>query len=117
MITNRGKNRSLYLKLMSSRRWVDLRNNKIRAQPLCERCLLNNRTTLAQEVHHKEPVEGAATDVQAIRLAYDYSNLMSVCRKCHYELHKEMRRHSRVVGGLRPSTQRFINTFLKQNDE
>lgn len=117
MITNRGKNRNLYLKLMSNQRWIELRNRKIKEQPLCERCLINDRITLAQEVHHKEPVEGATTDIQAVRLAYDYSNLMSVCRKCHYEIHKEMRRDTRATDGLRPSTQRFINTFLKKNDE
>jgi 5-methylcytosine-specific restriction enzyme A len=48
--------------------------------PLCERCLEQGRTIVAVDVHHKVKVSDDRD------LAMEWSNLMSVCRKCHWVL-------------------------------
>jgi 5-methylcytosine-specific restriction endonuclease McrA len=45
--------------------------------PLCERCLQHGRTTPAKDVHHRVKVSEDSS------LALEWSNLMSVCRRCH----------------------------------
>lgn len=79
--------RELYLDLIMSRRWRSLRNRKITDEPLCEVCKSEGRITLAQEVHHIFPIEQARTPKEAKERAFDYDNLMSVCRVCHKLLH------------------------------
>ena len=41
------------------------------------------------------PVDSARTEEEAERLAYGTSNLMSLCHKCHSDLHKAERSHSK----------------------
>ena len=83
-----------YRKLINSTRWIKLRNEKMHNDPFCERCRERGRFVTATEVHHKVPVESVTDFLKMSFLAYDYSNLMSVCRKCHKELHSE--RHARA---------------------
>lgn len=59
--------------------WRKIRNEYITANPLCERCLKENRYTSARIVHHILPVSQGGTD--------DYNNLMSVCHSCHEVIH------------------------------
>lgn len=62
-------------------KWTKLRNRYLSEHPLCEECLLENKSTLATIVHHKIPIEdgGAILDV---------NNLESVCPHHHQILHK-----------------------------
>jgi|DEB0MinimDraft_10_1074344.scaffolds.fasta_scaffold134842_2 5-methylcytosine-specific restriction protein A len=58
-------------------RWIKLRDYKRRMDPLCEKCTCN----VMSDVHHIVPIKlGGAI--------YDLSNLMSLCRKCHNEIHR-----------------------------
>ena len=48
------------------------------------------RVRLADEVHHIVPIE-SVSDVKSMEmLAFDDTNLMSVCRECHHAIHNEM---------------------------
>ena len=58
-------------------RWKRLRAVKLNAEPLCERCKQQGRTTVAVHVHHVQPRK-ARPD-----LAYNYDNLESLCIHCH----------------------------------
>lgn len=62
--------------------WSKIRDRYIRKHPLCEKCLVEGRSTLAEEVHHKIPVKRGGT--------HDESNLMSLCQSCHTKIHIEM---------------------------
>lgn len=75
---------------MSSKRWVRLRKRKLTDQPLCERCEAQGRYTLATVVHHIRPIDGGVGITGMENLAYSYSNLQSLCQKCHVEAHMDL---------------------------
>lgn len=103
-----------YRRLITSKRWRELRAIKIARDPLCEDCLLDDRATLATEVHHIVPVENAHSLAEMERLAFDYANLRSLCKKCHQKTHEHM--HSRGKESAKASsereTKRFISKYL-----
>lgn len=84
-----------YIKLINSRRWVKLRFEKLRSNPLCERCLSDDLTTPATTVHHKIPVETGVTFTEMERLAFDFNNLKSVCAPCHVLEHIDLQSKSK----------------------
>ncbi|MCD8344966.1 MAG: HNH endonuclease [Oscillospiraceae bacterium] len=73
------------------RGWQAIRRAYVQAHPLCERCLKQGRYVKVEEVHHIKPLADGGTN--------DESNLMSLCRKCHAEIHAELgtRSHNETV--------------------
>jgi 5-methylcytosine-specific restriction enzyme A len=74
-------------KLYRSKKWAELRASKLMYNPLCEFCLALNNTTPATEIHHKDSpfnYEGTMRDYKA----YDYTNLISLCKTHHSFLHR-----------------------------
>lgn len=59
------------------RQWRNVRLIKLQADPLCEDCDRNDRSTEATEVHHIRKIK----DAPELRL--DLDNLMSLCTPCH----------------------------------
>ena len=51
--------------------------------------------TGATEVHHRRPVEWAKGWQGQSQRMFDIANLMSVCHRCHVEIHKELGSHDR----------------------
>lgn len=86
----------LYRKLLNSKRWRELRVKKLNNNPLCESCLRKGITRAASCVHHITPVESAKSDADAVALCYSYSNLQSLCRECHNEIHIAERYNSKA---------------------
>lgn len=78
----RQKRQSVY----NTTRWRDIRKAKLMKDPLCEICLLEDKTTLAEDVHHLNSFVDYE-DNQALTLAFDSNNLCSVCKKCHWRCH------------------------------
>ncbi|HHW13486.1 MAG TPA: HNH endonuclease [Firmicutes bacterium] len=64
------------------RRWEKVRQMKLAHDPLCERCLQAGRVTPATMVHHVRPIRQGGE-------VLDMANLLSVCRRCHDELHSK----------------------------
>ena len=62
--------------------WHKIRNRYAKAHPLCERCLSKGKYTPMEEVHHIIPVNRGGSN--------DDSNLMSLCRSCHEQMHIEL---------------------------
>lgn len=89
-----SRNEKQSYKYYSSKQWRMLRDSYIRQNPLCEVCLNNDRITAAEHVHHIQPFLRGLTDEQRWSLLLDKDNLMSVCRKCHNEIHKQL--HSNI---------------------
>jgi 5-methylcytosine-specific restriction protein A len=77
--------------IYNSREWKELRIQKLRANPLCERCEQQGFARSAHSVHHITPIETAATMGEMRRLAFNPANLMSLCDECHHKIHEEMR--------------------------
>ena len=67
-----------------SQAWRKLRRQALeRDKHLCQVCLQHNELTLADTVHHIKPIR--QNEAEKLSL----NNLISVCRKCHNELHRE----------------------------
>ena len=66
------------------------------SQPLCEVCLSRGIVTPAEDVHHdKSFITDAGVDYN---LAYNIYNLISLCKKCHSEIHSK---EGKTQGGLK----------------
>lgn len=80
------------VQIYNSNKWRKLRLSQLMQQPLCELCLLRGKTTLAVDVHHKDSFLNYNGD-KRYAVAYDPNNLMSLCKECHAELHKNGTTH------------------------
>jgi len=84
---------ALNAKIRSSKRWRNVRKLKLSASPLCEDPFHWHEhfreTVPAAEVHH---IQGLSARPD---LAFDYSNLMSVCTSCHAKLELAERKANR----------------------
>ena len=79
--TLRAKDRQ---KIYNSKQWRDVRELALlRDDLICIHCKDKNIITKATEVHHIQYLE------HRIDLAYDLDNLISVCSKCHQQIHSK----------------------------
>lgn len=78
-------------KIYNSERWRKLRAWKFACNPLCEMCLKESRTVPAEDIHHIISFMSTANTVQRKLLAYDYDNLVSLCKQCHQKVHNKKR--------------------------
>ena len=106
-----SKNR-LYIRLINAQRWRDCRNRQLRLHPLCQMCEKEGRITLAEEVHHIRPIESMNDAISMQSLAYDPTNLMSVCRECHHKIHAALMSHSKKA--VRENNKRKTDQFFKR---
>lgn len=74
-------------KIYNSRRWQHLRRLKFINNPLCELCAEKGLITPAEDIHHVISFMSTEDPVRRRWLAYDYDNLMSLCKKCHQNIH------------------------------
>ena len=69
-------------KIYNSKKWADVRQRVLlRDDYLCVECRKNGVENRATEVHHKIEL------TLAPRLAYEMSNLESICHSCHMKHH------------------------------
>lgn len=74
-------------KIYNSERWRRLRAWKVICNPLCEECEQQGITTPAEDVHHIVSFMSVDDPNERKRLAYDFTNLESLCKKCHQKEH------------------------------
>ena len=55
--------------------------------PICERCLHEGRVTPMTDVHHMCRFGQGRTASERWQLLTDMDNLVSLCDKCHHEVH------------------------------
>ena len=73
-------------KFYRSSAWRNVRGYVfIRDQMLCQDCLKKGLYTPAREVHHI--IELTPENITDPEIALNPDNLISLCRKCHYERH------------------------------
>lgn len=75
------------IKIYQTAKWKRLRAIKIADSPFCEDCLKNGLVVSAQDVHHNVSFMSTLDPVQREFLAYDYDNLISLCKTCHQKRH------------------------------
>lgn len=83
---SRTFNRDDRQKIYQSARWKKLRLSKLMSNPLCQKCLLKGKTTLAIDVHHIDSFMNYQ-GLKRTEKAYDINNLVSLCKECHAEEH------------------------------
>lgn len=74
-------------KFYQSREWNNLRQSQLIRQPLCERCLSNDKVTPATTVHHKNVFGSCPDEQQQWYWFLNSDNLMSLCNQCHNHIH------------------------------
>ena len=74
-------------KIYQSQRWRMLRLAKLSDEPLCEMCKEKGIIKPAIDVHHIISFMSTDDEVKRKALAYDYENLMSICKECHQLVH------------------------------
>lgn len=96
---NKPKKKSTYKKHTDTSKaynykWTKLRQAYLMEHPLCERCLLDDITKAAEEVHHVKPLSTANDELEMNELLLDSNNLMALCKDCHHKVHNSMRKMS-----------------------
>jgi 5-methylcytosine-specific restriction protein A len=89
--THEGK--SIY----DNREWKNLRARYRREHPLCELCLLEDRSTPTEEIHHKQIISTGSSYDERWRLLTDENNLMALCIDCHNKLHTYAKQHGLIA--------------------
>ena len=72
-------------KKYKSKRWQKLREDKLKLNPLCERCIKKEIRNAAYFIHHKEYI----TDLnyEDDNVFFNIENTESLCKKCHNKEH------------------------------
>lgn len=55
--------------------------------PLCERCLENEKVEPATQVHHLTSFLTGKDESEKLALLLDTTNFLAICERCHGELH------------------------------
>ena len=99
-----------YQRLLNSKRWKQLRQWKLRHDPLCELCRAKGLVVSAIDVHHIDPCEDARSLAEMEEKCFRVSNLQSLCIPCHIKVHQDMRTHSKekVAENKARARQRFM---------
>ncbi len=102
-----------YRKVIQSRQWKRLRMQYLSRHPLCEKCLEEGRTRVAQEVHHIVPLLSTQSEETMRHLAYDPWNLQALCHDCHREIHEKMASHF-TKESIKEKAASSAKNFLKR---
>lgn len=104
-----------YQQLLNSKRWRELRAWKLSQNPLCELCQAEGYVRSAVDVHHKVPVSGRTIE-EMEQLAFNPSNLQSLCIPCHIKIHQFEHSHSKDSHRKRDDErlQRWIERHSKK---
>ena len=85
--TENSEKRNERKKWYNNTRWRKLRIQKLQDQPLCEKCLDEEKVTAAVDIHHIISFMSTEDEETKYQLFYDYDNLMSLCKECHQKIH------------------------------
>jgi len=67
--------------------WRKLRIEKLKLNPLCERCLAKDIIKSGVDIHHKIPISSGDNIFKMMQLGFDFQNLQTLCEDCHKEVH------------------------------
>jgi 5-methylcytosine-specific restriction protein A len=92
-VTERREERS---DIYNTPQWKKLRNAKYIENPLCEICMSKGIVKPAEHIHHIISFMTTDNMLRRMELAFDYSNLQSLCTDCHTEIHNH-KKNRRIV--------------------
>ena len=80
-------------------------------------CRLSGIITPGTEIHHIKPIDTGGTPEEMQHLAYNYSNLQTLCHACHVATHIELQSKSAKQTQARNATKAagFVSQFLSDN--
>lgn len=78
-------------KIYNTRRWQRIRSIKFATTPMCEMCERKGLAVPAEDIHHITSFMSSADPATQRFLAFDYDNLMSLCKKCHQHIHNNFK--------------------------
>lgn len=73
----------------TSTRWRKLRLAYLQSHPLCESCLEQGKFTPSVDIHHIISFMSTNDPLKRKYLAFDYNNLMALCKECHQKIHNK----------------------------
>lgn len=103
-----------YIKIMNSKEWRDLRNQKRQTNPYCEECLKEGIVSPMHAVHHIREIESGRTEAEQWQLALSWNNLQSLCAEHHRSAH--VGSHTKAAH-LKRATDRLASWKAKQQGE
>ena len=89
---NRQVNKEQRTDIYQSKQWKELRLSYIMQHPLCEICLALGKITPAEDIHHKDSFLNYSGNMR-LKVAYDYNNLIALCKQHHSYLHRNGTTH------------------------
>ena len=119
---NRNEKHIMYMRLLNTKEWRELRAWKIDScDGKCERCRQEGIETgvqcgyirAAKTVHHIRPVENGADEAEMRALCFDRNNLMLLCPECHHKIHEEMKSHQGQIMRTIPKEAQKANDHIK----
>ena len=90
--TPKPKPRDNTQQVYAKQRWRKLRALYLAEHPLCEFCEKIGIAKGAEDVHHKDGFDNYSGDERAEK-AFDYTNLVALCKEHHAFLHRNGRTH------------------------
>lgn len=84
---HRQVNKEQRTNIYQSKQWRELRQSYIMQHPLCEICLALGNTVPAEDIHHKDSFTNYSGNMR-LKVAYDVTNLISLCKQHHSYLHR-----------------------------
>lgn len=94
--------------IYNSSMWRKIRECKVISNPVCEVCEMENKVSLTEDIHHLISFTDY-TGVERDAIAFDYNNLISVCKYHHNLLH-----HGFLKGA---TTLEEIEERIKNNED
>lgn len=88
----RSENAEQYRSWYKLKAWLVARRRQLTRNPLCERCRVVGRVSVANVVHHREPFKGNWN------LFIDPMNHESLCYSCHNSLAQKEEKRGHVIG-------------------
>lgn len=73
--------------------WRRIRHAYLMENPLCEIHSAMGMVKAAEEVHHINHISNAGSRLEAHDIAFDSSNLMALCKRCHMHYHGLVESH------------------------
>lgn len=86
--------RAFKQKVYKSSRWQTMRAAYLMEHPLCEECERLGIITPAIDVHHIESFANHPDNWRAY--AYNYNNMMALCKECHGRIHYEQSKDNEI---------------------
>lgn len=81
------ENEKIRKEVYNTSKWRKLREAKLMQDPLCEMCLQNEIITAGVDIHHIVSFVQVSDPLRRKELAFDFNNLMTLCKVCHQKLH------------------------------